>query len=410
MRFNAFAHPVIYPKSRVKNLLKTCSKHDYFLQKDGRRIVLELHTEGNSRVYQKVKGKESFFLMERHTFRYPSTRYSGSKRRFLDWIWSNLKDIRFQSVLDVFGGTASVSLLFKIHGKEVHYNDLLKFNQIIGTALVENKKTIVTAADLKNALTFDRKTYPEFIQKEFKSIFYLDNENAWLDKAITEFSQVRDKYKRAILLSALFQACLAKRPFNLFHRANLYIRTNNVHRNFGNKTTWERPFENLVSRYVSEYNKSVFDNSKKNRVIGGYNALDCPNGVDLVYLDPPYFSASSNQGANYFTFYHFLEGLANYDKWPRLLYSPRSKTKKFHEPSEIYEWVQKDRICETFEKLIARFQDNIIVLSYQSDGIPSKEEILLTLKHFKKKVKVFSKTHQYVLSPKVKEELLFVAK
>ncbi len=44
---------------------------------------------------------------------FPKTRYYGSKRRLLDWIYHALKDLPFNSVLDGFGGTASVSLLFK---------------------------------------------------------------------------------------------------------------------------------------------------------------------------------------------------------------------------------------------------------------------------------------------------------
>ena len=41
--------------------------------------------------------------------KFPSTRFSGSKRRFLFWIWENIRDIKFKTVLDVFGGTGSVS-------------------------------------------------------------------------------------------------------------------------------------------------------------------------------------------------------------------------------------------------------------------------------------------------------------
>lgn len=348
--------------------------------------------------------------MDRQAFKYPSTRYSGSKRRILEWIWSNVEGLKFESMLDVFGGTGSVSLLFKRYRKKVYYNDLLKFNQIIGTALIENKNTVVTDDDIKNALNFNGESYPDFIQKHFKGIFYLDRENAWLDKAITDFLQIKNKYKRAILLSALFQACLAKRPFNLFHRANLYIRTNRVKRSFGNKTTWEHSFEDLVKRYVLEYNKSIFDNGKKNKVIGGYDALNCPNGVDLVYLDPPYFSASSSQGTNYIAFYHFLEGLANYENWPLIINSSIGKTKKIRDPVEVYRWIKKSEIHNTFKELIERFQDNIIILSYQSEGIPSKEEILSILNKFKKKVRVFSKVHRYALSSKTKEELLFIGR
>lgn len=180
--------------------------------------------------------------MSDQKFQYPSTRYTGSKRRFLDWIWHHVKDLKFNSALDVFGGTASVSLLFKRNGKKIHYNDLLKFNQVIGKAIIENDSVIVTDDDVERVINASSDIHLDVIQDHYQGIFFLDHENAWLDKIVANIRAVRNPYKRSILLASLFQACLAKRPFNLFHRANLYLRTSKVKRTFGNKTTWEHPF------------------------------------------------------------------------------------------------------------------------------------------------------------------------
>jgi adenine-specific DNA methylase len=343
-------------------------------------------------------------------FAYPSTRYAGSKRRFLDWIWQHVKDLKFNSALDVFGGTASVSLLFKRYKKSVHYNDILKFNQIIGKAIIENDSIIVTDDDIEKVLNVSKGDYPNFIQKHYRGIFFLDHENIWLDRVITNIRAVRNPYKRSILLASLFQACLAKRPFNLFHRANLYLRTSEVKRTFGNKTTWERPFAELFKRYVAEYNKAVFSNGKKNRVVGGFDALYVPNGVDLVYCDPPYFASDSSQGTDYLSFYHFLEGLANYSKWEKNLNWNGSLYPKYSGNDNIKRFCKKADITSTFQNLIERFQDNIVVLSYQSGGTPTKSEIIEMFHSVGKKVKVYEKPHRYVLSSKQKRELLFIAK
>lgn len=342
-------------------------------------------------------------------FQCPTTRYSGSKRRFLEWIWEHVKDLPFHSVLDVFGGTGSVSLLFKCYGKRALYNDLLKFNQIVGTAIIENDRVKVTSDDIDAVLQAPLNGYPDFIQREFKGIFFTDEENAWLDKMAVNTSRVEDKYKQAILMASLFQACLAKRPFNLFHRANLNIRTASVRRTFGNKTTWERPFPELFRRYVAEYNKAIFSNSQENRVVGGYDALLAPNGVDLVYLDPPYFCASASQGTNYLTFYHFLEGLSDYENWPAKISSSNGRVKRIPDTEEISRFTRKSEMLSSFNKLFEHFRDSIIVLSYQSDGIPSKNEIVSILRNFKRQIEVFSKPHRYVLSSHPKEELLFIA-
>jgi len=343
-------------------------------------------------------------------FKYPSTRYSGSKRRLLNWIWEHVKDLKFNTVLDLFGGTGSVSLMFKRYGKQVFYNDLLKFNQLIGEAIIENKNTFVSDSDLDKILDLNnKKDYPDFIQKNFRGVFFLDHENEWLDKVTANILNLDNKYKKAILFASLFQSCLAKRPFNLFHRANLYIRTANVPRSFGNKTTWETPFEQLFRRFVHEYNRAVFDNGKRNLVIGGYDAISAPNGVDLVYIDPPYFSKRSG-GTNYLVFYHFLEGLADYKNWAKRIKTSNTKIRRINDTPEIKAWTYKEEVKRSFKKVIERFQDAIIVLSYQEGGIPSKEEIFKILKSYKKKVKVLSMPHRYVLSRNSKNELLFIAR
>jgi len=47
----------------------------------------------------------------------PTTRYQGSKRKILPWIYDCIKDIEFNTVLDAFGGSGVVSCLFKRMGK-----------------------------------------------------------------------------------------------------------------------------------------------------------------------------------------------------------------------------------------------------------------------------------------------------
>jgi len=77
------------------------------------------------------------------------------------------------------------------------------------------------------------------------------------------------------------------------------------------------PHSNFTIRLILQ---AVVANGRENRVIGGYDSLVAPNGVDLVYIDPPYFSRSASHGTNYMTFYHFfrrairLQELAGKDK------------------------------------------------------------------------------------------------
>ncbi|MFH1546769.1 MAG: DNA adenine methylase [Patescibacteria group bacterium] len=143
---------------------------------------------------------------------FPSTRYQGSKNKILDWIFYFTKDLNFETVLDAFGGTGSVGYMFKKQGKQVFYNDYLKFNYIIGLALIENNNMFLSDDDLNFILKkHDDINYPTFIHDTFHDIYFTDEENLWLDQIITNIYQLENKYKQALAFFALFQACIIKK-------------------------------------------------------------------------------------------------------------------------------------------------------------------------------------------------------
>lgn len=333
---------------------------------------------------------------------FPVTRYQGSKRKIVLWIHQALKEnnIPFETALDAFGGTGVVSYLFKKMGKSVTYNDYLTFNQVIGTALIENNAYKVTDEEVNAILQADA---PEKkIADTFRGIYYLNDENIWIDDAIhgieTVFRNKRGaRFKRAIAYYALFQACIIKRPFNLFHRNNLNIRTADVVRNFGNKTTWEKPFDVLFRKFVEEANRFVFDGGQQCFSLN-QSAFDIePNGYDLVYLDPPYFAQQGNhETANYLRCYHFLEGIANYNQWEDFIdfSTPNLRIKPEYAPNEFLE----DDIYEKFDNLLDRFRNSAIVFSYKKGGLPGIEYIVKRMKLVKPNVYTKSIHYKYALN------------
>lgn len=341
---------------------------------------------------------------------FPSTRFLGSKVKLLDWISKNIENLEFDTVLDAFGGTSSFSYLMKRIGKKVYYNDLLKFNQTVAKALIENSDKKV---GLQLALDVMKKKkgrrYDTVIQDNFGGVYYKKHENIWLDIVVQNISQIKDKYQRAILFSALYQACLIKRPFNLFHRKNLKIRTTDVKRNFGNKTTWETSFRKHFLKFINEHNKAVFDNKRRNIVIGGYDALNIPlNRYDLVYLDPPYLSKKSR--INYLDCYHFLEGMSNYNSWKGRI-NNETGNKRMVSPKELNQWIDRNQVKELFRKMITKYKNSIIVLSYRNDGIPSIKEINKMFMEIKgKKPIVKTIDYKYALSNGSTKEVLFISK
>jgi adenine-specific DNA methylase len=328
------------------------------------------------------------------TAEFPSTRYQGSKAKLVDWIWEQIADLDFMTCLDAFGGTGAVAYRLKQAGKQVTYNDLLRFNYYIGLALIENNRVRLTLEEVDWLLQSQEIAYPCFVQDNFSDIYFTDEENAWIDQTITNIRQLTDPYKFALAFFALCQACIIKRPYNLFHRRNLYIRFAEVERSFGNKTTWDRPFSEWFCIFVGEANRAIFDNGQANRALN-LDAVDVPGEYDLVYIDTPYIS-KRGVAVDYFWFYHFLEGLTMYDEWGKQI-DRRSKHRRLKpRPSE---WTDKKRIHAAFGRLFQRYQKSIIVVSYRSDGIPSESELLSLLKRYKRNVRVehFGQ-YKYVLS------------
>lgn len=329
------------------------------------------------------------------TAEFPSTRYQGSKSKLVDWIWEQIADLNFTTCLDAFGGTGAVAYRLKQAGKQVTYNDLLRFNYQFGLALVENSSVRLSAGEIDWLLQRQSSiTYPQFVQDNFHDIYFTDEENAWIDQTITNIRELDDPYKFALAFFALCQACIIKRPYNLFHRKNLYIRLAEVERSFGNKITWDRPFEEWFRVFAAEANRAVFDNGQANVALN-LDAIEVPGEYDLVYIDPPYMPRSGT-AVDYLGFYHFLEGLLMYDEWERQI-DHRSKHRRLKlRPNR---WTDKNQIYAAFEQLFARFQHSVLVVSYRSDGLPSAEELTALLKRYKPTVRVGRYgQYKYVLS------------
>jgi adenine-specific DNA-methyltransferase len=338
---------------------------------------------------------------------FPPTRYQGSKYKLLDWLWQNLQPLEFETALDAFGGTGCVSYLLKTKGKQVTYNDLYQFNEIIARALIQNNGLKLTEAEIQHLTQAQPgRNYPTFIQDVFADIYFTQAENQWLDVVATNIRAFNDcPSKQALAYFALFQACIVKRPYNLFHRKNLYVREAEVKRSFGNKATWDKPFEQWFRYFVEQANRAVFPSSFEAKVTRA-DAAQLSGNYDLVYIDPPYIS-QNGVGVDYRDFYHFLEGLVNYQEWESLV-DWNSKHRRLK--PKYSEWSDRNAILSAFEKIIARYQDSILVISYRNNGIPTPDQILALLKQYKSgEVIVKQRDYKYVLSPTKNQELLFIA-
>lgn len=348
----------------------------------------------------------------------PSTRYQGSKRKILPWMWEHLSTSGFNSVLDVFGGSGSVSYLFKRLGKQVTYNDYLRWNYLVGLALIENDTVNLSDDEVRILTAPVTNADASFVSKTFAGLYFTRQENLWIDALISRINRIgktpkERKYKAAVAHYALFQTCLVKRPFNLFHRANLSIRLADVQRSFGNKATWDTPFRIHFRSFVDEVRRFIIPGAHPCRA-QNLTACEIPAGnYDLVYLDPPYLKrAARNETSNYRHCYHFLEGLARYSDWPTLIdYSSRLRSIGSCADSA---WSNPEENTRAFEELFDKFPKSIIAISYKKFGSPSITTLVRLLKRRGKRVRVHTRHYKYALnqqngSAKLNRECLIIA-
>ena len=289
---------------------------------------------------------------------FPTTRFFGSKRKQLPWIYSALADLPGRTALDACGGTGSVSLLLSNLGKEVTYNDVFKFNEISARAILSRDPT-GTEPEFIRSVVESVRPKRGLVCRHFKGLYFTDEENRWIDGFMTTLTKIKDRQCRDVLMYSLFQACLKKRPFNLFHRANLEIRNSEDAVRFGNRTTWETAFSTHILQSHAELLKA-------RKLIGApIHVLPCGSAefvqgdFDIVYLDPPYFH-SHRSTEPYLLRYHFLEGLARYDEWPSLL-DANSNIKQFRYEAVPHEWRSKADFEKNLIGTIARFSKSTVI-------------------------------------------------
>ena len=89
--------------------------------------------------------------------------------------------------------------------------------------------------------------------------------------------------------------------------------------------------------------------------------------------------------------YHFLEGLSCYWKGVRIM--EETKVKKIEKPYTPFSY--RKSAIEAFDRLVHRYRDSIIVLSYSSNGYPDRGELERLLRRTKSTVTVHEKPHRY---------------
>jgi adenine-specific DNA methylase len=343
--------------------------------------------------------------------RLPNTRFQGSKKKIISTIYKLLiEQFKPMHILDLFGGSSICSLYFHMSNIEVTYNDLLKFNCINAYGFLHNDLNDIPSEDeIRNIFVRSTDTYYNtFITDTFRGIYYTDEENLQLDY-FRENIKSYEHAKKNIMYYLLFQSLISKRPYNLFHRKNLYMRLSEIKRNFGNKVTWDETFINHMIKFRKEliklYNQKKILSKEDTHIINmSYNDIpeEIVSSVDTIYIDPPYFK-NNRADSQYFDNYHFLEGFVNEDWKSSIDYSTQHLKLKTT-PSYII----KDA-NEMFDNIITKYCHKNLVISYNTNSFPTISDIEAKLRTKYQNVITKYIDYNYALSKKADKEVLILA-
>lgn len=342
--------------------------------------------------------------------RFPTTRYQGSKRKILTELAAVFGRLPFNTALDLYSGSGMVTLLLRHLGKQVDANDFQLFNQAVSRLFLQLTTPYLRDShyqlELPGLLETSRPEHQHLVKQHYAEIFFTGDENDEIDRFCQNLGD-NPSLRRDLYVYAVGQALLKKRPYNLFHRANLGMRKKDVKRSFGNAVTWETPILEHALTAITELRKFPFPTEPSKGKTYGQNTADLsslPDHYDLVYLDPPYLN-SRGVGVDYSDFYSFLEGLCDYSLFANgeEIYPHRPIQKK------TSRWQRTSLALEELSAICRKWPQSILIMSYRSDGLPTPAEAAEVLRQGGRAVEIHSAgEYKYALSRTNTNEELFL--
>ena len=315
-------------------------------------------------------------------------RFIGCKENLLDFIetFVKQKDIKGNVFCDLFAGTASVSKHFKKLGYKIISSDLLYFSYVLQKVYIEQNK------------------YPKFekLLKHLKinpieeTLFTSESQNAkevikYLNELEGEEGFIFKNYspegtKGQAYVRKYFTGDNAKRIDAIREKINEWKKANLINEqeyffllcSLIEAVPFVANISGTYAAFLKEWDKRAFkkltlevpDIIKSNEThkvfnINGLDVLDQVKGIDILYLDPPY------NERQYAPNYHILETIA---KWDNPSIKGVTGMREYDE--------QKSEFCnpktgiKALEEILKKGNFKHLLLSYNDEGIISKDEIL----------------------------------
>ena len=319
--------------------------------------------------------------------------YIGNKRSLIGNIQTEVEKIENKIgknklvCADIFSGSGIVARMLKKHSSKLIVNDLENYSSLINSCYLTNKKDYpkkecdALRAEIERLCTKEKiegiitKNYApkddENIKKD-ERVFYTHSNALLIDSYRNYIEQVvKDENLKKFFLAPLIT------------QASIHVNTSGVFKGFyKDKNTGIGCFgasgKSALTRILGkiELTEPVFSNFDSEVEIYQQDAVELSNGLknlDIVYLDPPY-----NQhpyGSNYFMLNLILKNKLDVEI---------SKVSGITQDWNHSAFNKSISALKSMEELIANLQTKFVIISYNSEGFISFEQMLNMLKKYGK--------------------------
>ena len=304
-------------------------------------------------------------------------RFIGNKTQLLD----NIKEVvdkhapEAHSFCDIFSGTASVARFFK-QWYEVYSNDLLYFSYCLQRATIENPckpafERLSQALGINDPVSYFNEMSTECMESLPAEKRFFQNNYAPIGGRmyITDSNALRIDFARNTIEDWNHAGLLS--PDEYYYLVACVVEgvpfVSNIAGTYG---AFNKTWDIRSNKLFVLIDLPVINNGLNNRSFNedGTILLQRISG-DILYIDPPY------NERQYLPNYHVLETAAKYD-FPTL----RGVTGQRPYEMQRSDFCSKKTVVSAFDSLLenARFQH--IILSYNTDGIMTLDEIEATMK------------------------------
>ncbi len=290
--------------------------------------------------------------------------YIGSKLKLSSWLKEEIKKVAGNNLsdkvfCDIFAGTGIVGRTFKSEVKKVISNDLEYYSFVLNKNYIENHQEIKEKQIYIDELNSLKAVNDGFIYQNYclgsgSGRNYFSDENG---KKIDAIRQKIQSYKNN---TNLYYFLLA----SLIESADKVANTASVYGAFLKHLKKSAQKELVVESAEFEATSNCHDvyNQDSNTLIKEISG-------DILYLDPPY-----NQ-RQYSANYHILNTIAKYKS-----FTPKGKTGLPSYNRSSYS--RSGEVLKSFEELIKWADFKYIFLSYNNEGLMSKEEVKTIMKKY----------------------------